>query len=215
MPTVTDNDQQKREAQTSERGRYAHLFSEYFHDEQLVMDFLNSKGCSVSRLDTENRRNPDFMIYFANGSVAICEVKSFGGVETGDSDYNLPFDPYHRISNALYTGIAQLIEYKHAPEAFRILFFVNHNETLRFDSLVKLLDGEWDPLRKQFLDKPNEATRAARSKRRTVDLYLWLRNTAQSSSEFPSQHWGSLERIDEICAAMQLNPGRISLIQAA
>jgi len=208
-------DQPRREGRLIERGKYAHLFSEYAADEQLVADFWNAQGCSVSRLDTEHKRNPDFVLYFSNGAVALCEVKSFGGPDTGGSDYGFPFDPYYRVSNALYAGIAQLTEYEEFPNAFRILFFVNHNETLRFDSLVRLLDGEWDPFQKTFLDRESERTASAKAKRRKVDLYLWLRDTANSSSEYPSQHWGNPDRVGEICAAMRLDPGQIRLIQAA
>jgi hypothetical protein len=121
MPTVTERKSIIQESKV-ERGRYAHLFSEYADDERAVVDFWNSRGCSVTRLDSEDKRNPDFLLTFPNGSIALCEVKSFGGPVTGDSDYKLQFDPYHRISNALYSGISQLTEYDGAPDAFRILF---------------------------------------------------------------------------------------------
>ena len=142
-------------------------------------------------------------------------MKSFGGPQTGASDYSLAYSPEVRISNALYTGIRQLLEYEIANDVYRILFFVNHNDTLKFDSFRKMLDGEWDPLKRTFVDLPNEWSLRARSERKQVDLYLWLRDTQASSAESPSQRWGRVDRVSEICDAMQLNPKQISLIQAA
>jgi hypothetical protein len=63
----------------SKRGPYAHLFSEYEADESIVGQYWESIGGSVERLDSQNKRNPDFLIRFANGALALCEVKSFGG----------------------------------------------------------------------------------------------------------------------------------------
>jgi hypothetical protein len=120
-----------------------------------------------------------------------------------------------RISNALYAGIAQLREYSFQEDVYRILFFINHNDRLKFESLVKLLDDEWDPIHKKFVSEPNRWSSAARMKRKEIDLYLWLRDTPASSAEYPSQHWGRVDRIGDICNAMQLNPTQIRLIQAA
>jgi hypothetical protein len=197
------------------RGVYAHLFSEYAADENMVASYWNAQGCSIERLDTETKKNPDFLITFRNGMRAICEVKSFGGPETGASDYGLEYDPNQRLSNALYSGIAQLTNYEQAGHAFRVLFFVNHNENLTFHSLVRMLDGEWDPLALKFRDEPNAASIDARLQRRKVDLYLWIRDTANSSSESPSQHWGNLDRVGELYSSMQQNPSQIRVIQAA
>jgi hypothetical protein len=199
----------------SKRGPYAHLFSEYEADESIVGQYWESIGGSVERLDAENKRNPDFLIRFANGALALCEVKSFGGPETGQSDYSLAYPPDLRISNALYTGIRQLLEYETDEAVYRILFFVNHNDKLKFDSLVKMLDGEWDPIKRRFLDTPNDASLGARIERKKIDLYLWLRDTPASSAESPSQRWGRLDRVNEICNAMRLNPKQIRLIPAA
>ena len=199
----------------SRRGPYAHLFSEYEADENVVARYWESIGGSVERLDLEDKRSPDFLIRFANGAAALCEVKSFGGPETGASDYSLAYAPDLRISNALYTGIRQLLEYETEEEVYRILFFVNHSDKLKFDSLVKLLDGEWDPIKDAFLDAPNQASSEARIERKKIDLYLWLRDTPASSAESPSQRWGRLDRLSEICNAMRLNPKQIRLIPAA
>jgi hypothetical protein len=181
----------------------------------MVENYWKAMGCTITRLDSENKRNPDFLIRFNNGAQALCEVKSFGGPNTGNSDYALAFDPYIRISNALYTGIAQLLEFQEASDPFRILFFVNHNDNLKFDSLAKLLDGEWDPIRKQFADAANDVSLRARVDRKKVDLYLWLRDTPASSAKSPSQCWGRLDRVNEISSEMRLNPKVIRLIPAA
>ena len=199
----------------SKRGSCAHLFSEYEIDEKSVIQYWESLGCTVERLDSQDKRNPDFLLKFANGGRAICEVKSFGGPETGTSDYSLAYSADLRISNALYTGIRQLLECEVDGDVYRILFFVNHNDKLKFDSFRKMLDGEWDPLKREFVNIPNEWSLRARAERKQIDLYLWLRDTPASSAEVPSQRWGRVDRVSEICDAMQLNPKQIRLIQAA
>ena len=214
-PDMKMDIEKDRDHTRSKRGPYAHLFSEYEVDEESVIQYWESLGCSVERLDSQDKRNPDFLLRFANGGRAICEVKSFGGPETGTSDYSLAYSPDLRISNALYTGIRQLLEYEIASDVYRILFFVNHNDKLNFDSFRKMLDGEWDPLKRKFVDPPNEWSLRSRAQRKQIDLYLWLRDTPASSAESPSQRWGRVDRVSEICDAMQLNPKQISLIQAA
>ncbi len=198
-----------------QRGRYAHLFSEYEVDETAVAQYWKSMGCAIDRLDIHNKRNPDFLLRFANGALALCEVKSFGGPETGASDYSLDYPEEQRISNALYAGISQLLEYEAKKDIYRILFFVNHNAKLRFDALAKMLDGEWDPIKRKFLEEPNKWSSDARNRRKSIDLYLWLRDTPASSAESPSQLWGRLDRVGEICEAMRLNPKQLRLIPAA
>jgi hypothetical protein len=205
----------KRTERNPRRGLYAHLFSEYAEDEEIVARYWESMGCSIERLDSTDKRNPDFLLRFANGASALCEVKSFGGPETGESDYSLEYPSDLRISNALYAGIGQLLDYESTQDIYRILFFVNHNDRLKFDGLVRMLDGEWDPIKKQFLHQPSGWSSDARSRRKKIDLYLWLRDTTSSSAEYPSQLWGRLDRVTEICDAMQLNPKQIRLIPAA
>ena len=196
-----------------ERGKYAHLFGEATLDEELSARFLRDKGFEVHRVNEDRlSKTPDFRLLSQGKLVAYCEVKTFerdvwidkmlDSVCPGELTGGVRNDPiYNRIANAIHMASKQLVSMNPDHEALNILVLVNRDKQAKYQDLVSVTTGKWDPLA-GIHDKTHVqfSEGRIREEKYKIDLYVWLDTLKEGQPELRGYFFGNYGNRPKACS---------------
>ncbi|MGC9225088.1 MAG: hypothetical protein ACP5E2_14305 [Terracidiphilus sp.] len=212
------------------RGVHAHRFSKLSSDEALMLDYWRRKGFearSFPKNEMRDMKTPDFRLSQAGREVALCEVKSFQrdtwleehmrDAGSGELVGGLRSDPiYNRISNAVHTAAKQFTSVNSDHKLLNFLVLVNHDTSAKYQDLVSVLTGYWDPLHGVYEQTHTQFSEGRiRNEKTQIDLYLWLNIHKDGTLSKESLFFGNPETRLSVCELIGINPMKIKDILPA
>jgi hypothetical protein len=208
-----------------ERGKYAHRFGEVERDEELAAQYLVGQGLQVARIGEDRfAKTPDFSLLKDGKVVAYCEVKTFkrdvwldrmladapSGTLAGGSR---PDPIYNRISNAIHTAAKQLVSANRDHGVLNILVLMNRDEQAKYQDLVSVATGKWDPLA-GIHDKTHEQYSEGRiqEEKSKIDLYVWLDACKDDPPKPRGFFFGNCESRKRVCSLFGIDPDVVKTV---
>jgi hypothetical protein len=212
------------------RGVHASRFSKLSSDEALILGYWQGKGFGVgsfSKNEMRDLKTPDFRLSQGGADVAVCEVKSFQKdtwleeqikkAPAGELAGGLRADPvYNRISNSVHTAAQQFESVNPDHELLNFLVLVNHDTGAKYEDLVSILTGYWDPLRGIFDRTHMQFSEGRiRQEKKRIDLYVWMDIRTDGSLGKEFLFFGNLETRSSVCDLLGIDPARVKDIPPA
>jgi hypothetical protein len=208
-----------------ERGKYAHRFGEVQRDEELAARYVAERGFQVSRVEEDRfAKTPDFRLLKDGHLVAYCEVKTFerdvwldkmlAEAQPGSLAGGLRSDPiYNRISNAIHTAARQLVSANPNHDALNALVIVNRDKPARYQDLVSVITGKWDPLA-GIHDKTHEQYSEGRisKEKYEIDLYIWLDANKDDLPKVRGYFFGNFENRSRVCSLFGVDQDAVKTV---
>ena len=227
--TEANNDDMRPEYDFSRglRGVHAYRFSKLSSDEALILGYWQGKGFEVgsfSKNEMRDMKTPDFRLSRGGAEVALCEVKSFlrdewledqlKQVAPGELAGGLRSDPiYNRISNAVHTAAKQFASAISDHTLYNFLVLVNHDTSAKYQDLVSILTGYWDPLHGIFDRTHMQFSEGRiRDEKMKIDLYVWLNIRRDGTLGPESLFFGNVETRPAVCELLGVNPAQVKNI---
>jgi hypothetical protein len=210
---------------SGERGKYAHRFGEVERDEELAAQYLVGQGFQVARIEEDRfAKTPDFRLLKDGKPVAYCEVKTFerdvwldrmlAEAPSGSLAGGSRPDPiYNRISNAIHTAAKQLASANRDHGMLNILVLINRDKQAKYQDLVSVTTGEWDPLA-GIHDKTHEqfSEGRIREEKSQIDLYVWLDACNDDPPKLRGLFFGNYESRPTVCSLFSIDPGAVKTL---
>jgi hypothetical protein len=208
-----------------ERGKYAHRFGEIPRDEELAAQFLRDKGFEVESIDKDRfAKTPDFRLFKKGKFVGYCEIKTFerdiwldkmlATAGPGELAGGVKNDPVpNRISNAIHTAAKQLMSVNQNHDALNILILVNRDKQSKYQDLVSVITGKWDPLA-GIHDRTHEQFSEGRIQKDKydIDLYIWLNVNKSETPKVGGFFFGCYEKRSDACSLFGINPDVVKTV---
>jgi hypothetical protein len=208
-----------------ERGKYAHRFGEVERDEELAAQYLVGQGFQVARIGEDRfAKTPDFELLKDGRLVAYCEVKTFerdvwldrmlAEAPPGSLAGGARPDPiYNRISNAIHTAAKQLVSANRNHDALNILVLMNRDKQAKYQDLVSIITGKWDPLA-GINDKTHEqfSEGRIREEKSKIDVYVWLDAYKDDSPKVRGFFFGNFENRPRACSLFDIDPDAVKTV---
>jgi hypothetical protein len=128
--------------------------------------------------------------------------KMLDSVRPGELAGGVRNDPiYNRIANAIHTASKQLVSMNPDHEALNILVLVNRDKQTKYQDLVSVTTGKWDPLA-GIHDKTHGqfSEGRIREEKYKIDLYVWLDALKEGQPELRGYFFGNYQNRPKVCS---------------
>lgn len=173
-------------------------------DEQLVADFLKTKGLSPARFQKEERTSetPDFRLHSGETLVGFCEVKSrvyipFEGVKKDTT--------MDALSADIHKAVSQFDAVNPELSFYNLFALVNHEPGLDWTFLHNVLTGNFyadsgkvHPIYRRYSEG------RIRLEKRRIDLYMWF--DPHKGTHFLLFSPNEEQRLHGLCALLGVIP---------
>lgn len=176
-------------------------------DEQLVADFLKTKGLSPVRFkkDEQKTENPDFRLLSGESVVGYCEVKSriytpFEGVKKDTTLDGLSAD--------IHKAVSQFDAVNQDLSAYNLFALVNHEPGVDWTFLHNALTGNfYADSGKAYPIYRRVSEGRIRLEKRRIDLYMWF--NPHEGSHFLLFSPNEKSRLEGLCNLLGIDAATI------